>query len=53
MRLCRSKHLSLEDIAQITDRKRVMPLIVDMMQKGVVMIHQKLKKSLSLKKFAL
>ena len=35
--------LSLDDIAQITDRKRVMPLIVDMMQKGAVMIHQKIE----------
>ncbi|MDG1763177.1 MAG: primosomal protein N' [Flavobacteriaceae bacterium] len=42
--------LSLEDIAQITDRKRVMPLIVDMMQKGVVMIHQKIEEKFKPKK---
>ncbi len=35
--------LTLEDIEQITDRKRVMPLIVDMMERGVVRIHQKLE----------
>ena len=42
--------LSLEDIAQITDKKRVMPLIVDMMQKGVVMIHQKIEEKFKPKK---
>ena len=42
--------LSLDDIAKITDRKRVMPLVVDMMQKGVVMIHQKIEEKYKPKK---
>ncbi|MDA9015579.1 primosomal protein N' [Flavobacteriaceae bacterium] len=42
--------LSLDDIAQITDRKRVMPLVVDMMQKGAVSIHQKIEEKFKPKK---
>ena len=42
--------LSLDDIAKITDRKRVMPLVVDMIQKGVVMIHQKIEEKYKPKK---
>ena len=42
--------LSLDDIAQITDRKRVMPLVVDMMKKGAVMIHQKIEEKFKPKK---
>ena len=42
--------LSLDEIAQITDRKRVMPLVVDMMQKGAVRIHQKIEEKFKPKK---
>ena len=42
--------LSLDDITQITDRKRVMPLIMDMMQKGAVMIHQKIEEKFKSKR---
>jgi len=42
--------LSLEDITQITDRKRVMPLVVGMMQKGVLRIHQNIEEKFKPKK---
>ena len=42
--------LVLDDIAKITDKKHVMPLIVDMMQKGMVMIHQKIEEKFKPKK---
>ena len=42
--------LTLEDIQKITDRKRVMPLVVDMMERGVVMIQQKLEEKFKAKR---
>jgi len=42
--------LSIEDITQITDRKRVMPLLVGMMQKGVLRIHQNIEEKFKPKK---
>ncbi|MEK9614432.1 MAG: primosomal protein N' [Flavobacteriaceae bacterium] len=35
--------LSLEEISQITDQKKVMPLVLDMLEKGAALIYQKIE----------
>ena len=44
------QNLTLEEISMITDRKRVMPMIIDMMDKKVALIHQKLEEKFKPKK---
>jgi primosomal protein N' (replication factor Y) len=45
--------LTLDDIVKIIDRKRVMPLVIDMMKKGAVMIHQRIEEKFRPKKIRL
>lgn len=42
--------LTLEEISQITDRKRVMPLVLDMIDKNTARIHQRLEEKFKPKK---
>lgn len=42
--------LSLEEIEKITDKKRVMPLVTSLMEKGVAVIHQKIEEKFKPKK---
>ena len=44
------QNLTLEEISKITDRKHVMPLIVDMIEKKVALIHQRLEEKFKPKK---
>ena len=45
------KHaLTLDEISQITDLKRVMPLVLDMIDKNAAMIHQRLEEKFKPKK---
>ena len=45
-----NQSLTLDEISQITDRKKVMPLVLDMLEKQVAKIHQKLEEKFIPKK---
>ena len=45
--------LTLDEIVKIIDRKRVMPLVIEMMQKGAVMIQQRIEEKFKPKKVRL